>query len=86
MGIRVDRFWVVYESIAMEAIDPEYLGIDKEDILKYMKENPMPKDPEYSPEDLIIDVTQSSGFLKLPDAMQPETRGYVAELIGELKP
>ena len=85
MGVRVDRFWVVYDSVCGEAIDPEYLGISKEDIREYMKENPMPKDPEYSPEDLIIDVTKSSGFLKLPDAMQPETRGYVAELIGELR-
>lgn len=75
----------MYESITMEAINPEYLGISKEDIREYMKENPMPKDPEYSQEDLISDITQSGGFLTLSDAMQPETREYVAELIGALK-
>jgi len=84
MGVRVDRFWVVYESVGGNAIDPEYLGISKGKIQEYMKENPMPEDHEYSPEDLIIDVTQSSGFLTLSNDMKPETREYVAELIGEL--
>lgn len=77
---------MVYNSFDMEAINPEYLGISKEDIREYMKENPMPKDPEYSPEDLIGDVTGTTGFLTLSDAMKQETREYVAELIGELKP
>ena len=60
------------------------VGISKEDIREYMKENPMPKDPEYSQEDLIGDVTGTTGFLPLSDAMKPETREYVDELIGEL--
>lgn len=41
MGIRVGDFKVVYESVTMEAIDPEYLGITREQIENYLKENPM---------------------------------------------
>lgn len=84
MGIRVGRFWLVYESVTMEAINPIYIGISEEDIRDYMKTHPMPEDSEYSPEDLIRDVTNTSGFLSLSDEMKPETREYTVELIGAL--
>jgi len=84
MGVKVERKWVVFESVIGEAINPEYLSISEEDVLKYMEENPMPVDPVYSKQDLIHDVCHSSGMLTLMDEMNSETREYVAELIGEL--
>lgn len=84
MSIRIDRYWVVYETITMEAIDPAYLSITKADIKKYIKDNPMPKDKEYLEEDLITDLTNSSGTLILPDDIKEETRDYVAEMLNEL--
>jgi len=84
MGIKVDRFWVVYESTTMQAIDPDYLTISEEDIREYMKKHPIPDDPHYSTQDLIWDLTQSAGMLTLSDSLKPETRQYVADLIQEL--
>lgn len=84
MGIRVDRYWVVYDSMSMKAIDPEYLFIAEDKIKEYVKENPMPEDPEYSSEDLIGDITESSGFYTLPDNVKVETRNYVANLLNDL--
>lgn len=84
--IQVGKFWVVYESTTMNAIDPEYLGISREDIEEYIQKHPMPDDPAYSKEDLISDLTLSSGFLTLPEETKPETREYVAELLNSLLP
>ena len=84
MSIQVGRFWVVYESVTMNAIDPEYLSITEEEIREYMKEHPMPKDKNYSEEDLISDITNSSGFYCLPDGTKEETREYVKQLLNDL--
>jgi len=84
MSIQVGRFWVVYESFTMNAIDPEYLSITEEEIREYMKEHPMPDDENYSEEDLIGDITNSSGFYCLPDEIKEETREYVKQLLNDL--
>jgi hypothetical protein len=84
VAIRVEKKWVVFESVGMEAINPAYLGITREDIEEYMKEHPMPEDPNYSKEDLIGDLTESSSMLTLLDELKQETRKYVAEVIGAL--
>ena len=84
MGIRVGRFNVVYESVCMEAIDPQYLGIRKEAIEKYLEEHPYPEDPNYPVEFMIGDITQSSGFYCLPDDIKDETADFVAQLISDL--
>lgn len=84
MGIRVDDFKVVYESITMEAINPEYLGITKEQLEEYLKEHPYPEDPEYSEEFMIGDITKSSGFYHLPMSIKPETADFIATLLNDL--
>lgn len=84
MGIRVGDFKVVYESVTMEAINPEYLCVTREQIEDYLKDNPMPNDPAYSVEDMIGDITQSSGFYCLPQDIKDETADFIATLIGEL--
>ena len=84
MGIRVGDFKVVYESVTMEALDPQYLGISEQDIEQYLKEHPMPVDPEYSVEDMIGDVTQSSGFYTLPRNIKQETADFIADMLNEI--
>ena len=84
MGIRVGEFKVVYESTCMEAIDPEYLGITKGEIELYLEDNPMPDDPSYFVEDMIYDITQSSGFYCLPKEIRDETADFIATLISKL--
>lgn len=89
MGIRVGDFKVVYDSITMEAINPENLGIKKEQIEDYLKMSDdvgrgMPDDPEYSREDMIGDITGSSGFYTLPDKIKDETADFIATLINDL--
>jgi len=84
MGIRVSDFKVVYESITMTAIDPQYLGITREQIEEYMKEHPYPDDPNYGVESMIGDVMQSSGFYCLPKDIRDDTAEWIADLIGEL--
>ena len=53
-------------------------------IREYMKEHPMPDDENYSEEDLIEDITNSSGFYCLPNGTKEETRKYVAQLLNDL--
>lgn len=84
MSIRVDKFWLVYESITGIGIEPEYLSITREDVEKYMKNNPMSEDSAYTKEELIEDLTMSSGFYVLPEDTKEETRDYVAEMLNEL--
>lgn len=84
MGIRVGNFKVVYDSVTMEAILPEYLGITKQQIEDYLKEHPMPEDPEYSLEDMIKDITGSTGFYNLPMAIKDETADFIATMISDL--
>lgn len=84
MGIRVDDFKVVYDSVTMETIDPLYLSITKQQIEEYLKEHPMPEDPEYSLEDMINDITKSSGFYHLPKATKQDTADFIATLISDL--
>lgn len=84
MGIKVDDFKVVYESVTMEAIEPEYLGITKEQILEYLKEHPMPLDLAYSEEEMINDITGSTGFYHLPMAIKEETANFIATILSDL--
>jgi len=83
--IKIEKYWVVYEDTTSQAIDPEYLSITKEEIEEYMKEHPMPQDPEYTKEDLIYDLTESSGFYCLPNGINEETREYIEELLNALR-
>jgi len=82
--IRIEEKLVAYDSMTYEAINPEYLGLTEEEIRKYMKKNPMPKDPTYTPEDLIQDLTNSSGMYTLPKTVRPETIEYVENLLNNL--
>ena len=85
MGIRVrkvDDFFGIWDSFNCDFINPEYLGIDVVDIVAYMRENPFPKSASYILDDMLGDVTQSSGALIV--AGTKEQAEWVAELINKL--
>jgi hypothetical protein len=84
MGIRIEEKIIAYDSITCGAIDPSYLGIKKEEIEKYLSENPMPKDGMYTAEDLIHDLTCSEGVYMLPKGIKEETIDYIEELLNDL--
>ena len=84
MGIRIGLQLMAYESTTMEALDPSYLGIKKEQVEDYIKEHPYPDDPAYSVENLIGDVTRASGFYSLPLDTKQETQDYIALMLNEL--
>ena len=84
MGVRARKGWYLYHSVTCEAVEPEYLGISEEQIRKYLKEHPMPEDPAYSVEEMVSDITNSTGALTLPDETRDETANFVADLINEL--
>ena len=44
----------------------------------------MPEDSAYSAEEMIGDITNSTGALTLPDETKEETAHFVADLINEL--
>ena len=87
MRVKVGRFWIVYGE-DREVFDAEQYDIGEEEIEEYVKKNPMPEDDKYSIDDLIEDVAveynRHYGFLALSDELKPETREYVAKMIGAL--
>ena len=68
----------------MEAFNPEHNRIREEKIREYLKIHPMPDDPEYKSEDLIYDLTESSGMYTLPLAVKESTIDYVADILNTL--
>jgi len=84
MGVRARKGWYLYHSVTCEAVEPEYLCITEEQIREYLKEHPMPEDSAYSAEEMISDITNSTGALTLPDETKEETAHFVADLINEL--
>ena len=82
--IKIERLWIAYEDTSGEVINPEYFSFKEKDILKYMEENPMPQDLEYTKEDLIYDLTKSSGFYCLPKNIGKKTKEYIENLLNAL--
>ena len=82
--IKIEQKLVAFDSMTYNAINPEYLGISEDQIRDYIKEHPMPEDPNYTAEDLIADLTHSSGMYCLPSNVKTETIEYVEELLNAL--
>ena len=82
--IRIEQKVVAFDSMTYDAINPEYLGISEAQIRDYIKEHPMPEDPNYTAEDLIADLTHSSGMYCLPSNVKVETIEYIEGLLNTL--
>jgi len=84
MSIRFKEVTIAMETITSTAYDPEYNRVDREELDRYLKENPFPKDDAYSEEDLRSDLLHSSGAYTLPKGVQMETKAYIEDLLNEL--
>jgi len=82
--IRIEKKLIAFDSITYNAINPEYLSLTEDEIKEYMKEHPMPEDPNYTAEDLIADLTHSSGMYCLPSNVKVETIEYIEGLLNAL--
>lgn len=84
MGIQISKSYVVLQKSSLEAVEPQYMNWKKEDIEKYLIENPMSDDENYSKEDLIYDLTESGGALTFSTELKDETILYLTDLMNWL--
>lgn len=88
MGVKIKKIYLVVDSIGFR-IRPGRLNITKEQILEYIKDNPMPEDPAYSLNELIIDLSDPDNadlsFWILPINIKEETICYIETLVDKLK-
>jgi len=82
--IRIRNKLVVFESITMNSINPEDFRPYNKWLKKYINKKPFPKDNNYSCNDMIYDLCQSTGMLTLPDNINKETLTYMEDLLNEL--
>jgi hypothetical protein len=74
--------WGFFESYRQIFIDPEDYRIDEEDLNLYLKKHRFPTDKNYSQEDMIYDVTVSTGSLIIRGSKAQAD--WIAEMIWEL--
>ena len=83
MGIEVREFkngrYLIWDGYNCEAVNWESLFLDEKDIREYLKNNPFPKDKEYSKEDLLRDIYATGSITLCCD--KAETAEYIAEMI-----
>lgn len=83
-GITIKRYYVAIHSYNGQGVEPEYMNWQKKDIEAYLKEHPMPDDPNYSKEDMISDLIDSSGTLTFPEDCKQETIDFLEGLMNWL--
>ena len=79
MSIRIEKKWIVYESVSWTTIDPA-IFLTPKDVFIYMLFNTVPKDPCYSAKDLLGD-SEAEGFWTLPDEISEKMRDYVSDMM-----
>jgi len=80
---KVDNWFGIWDGFNCEFLHPEHLNFSEEEIRNYLKENPFPKDPEYSEEDMIHDLIRSQGSYIIPTKRR-ETAEFIAQMISDL--
>lgn len=85
MGLEFEKFGdnslVLWNSTTETSVNAEDFDISEEKLRKYLKENPMPEEDNYFENDLIHDLTRSTGAFLIPDGLHPETIEYITTLI-----
>lgn len=84
MGVSIKKINTVVDSNGY-LVRPGRLCITEEKILEYIKDHPVPEDPEYNLDGLITGLTDPpTWFIFLPDVKE-ETMRYIEKLIDELR-
>lgn len=84
MSIKIEKYYVPIQSITGDGIEPEYMGWERKDIEEYLEEHTMPEDENYSTEDMINDLTDTSGILTFSVDLKEETIRFLDELMNYL--
>lgn len=84
MSIKIRKEFVAIHSMSGDAVAPEYMDWKKLDIREYLQENPFPVDENYSVDDLINDLTDSSGALTFAPIVKDETIKFIETLMNWL--
>jgi len=79
MGVRVEKKWIVYESVTMTPIQPGIV-LPEDKVEQYLREHPFPETEDYTKEDLLMD-TRSDGMWVLGDYVTEEQREYIDEMV-----
>jgi len=82
MGIRIYKNYVAMHSMTCLGVEPEYMNWKPEDIEEYLKDHPMPEDKNYSKEDMINDLTDTTGTLTFSEDLKQETIDFLEELMN----
>lgn len=81
MGIRIEKKNIVFESVSMTAIEPNFVFTDKEAVKEYMREHPFPETKHYTAKDLFGD-THSEGMWTLMDEVTNEQQNYIVDMVA----
>ena len=79
-----DNSLVLWNNSTETSVNVKDLNISEEKLRKYLKENPMPEEDNYFENDLIHDLTCSTGAFLIPDGLYPETIEYIKNLIDKI--
>ena len=78
--IKVNEHFGIWDGYNCKFVDPEEWQFNEKRIKEYLKENPFPKDTEYSERDFLHDILKSSGSYIIPTTTR-ETAEFIVELI-----
>ena len=84
MSVRCCKCYVFYQSCNGEGFNAGEAGIKEQQVRDYLKKYPMPKDNNYSEEDLVGDISNSGGIYTLDEKAKPETAKYISAMLDEL--
>lgn len=84
-GIRISKQYIAKHSSSCKGVEPEYMNWNPEKIKEYLKDHPMPHDPNYSEDDMIYDLTESGGTLTFLEDLKPETIEFIEGLMNWLE-
>lgn len=84
-GIRISKKYTAIHSSSCNGVEPEYMNWEEEKIREYLKDHPIPADPNYSESDMIYDLTESGGTLTFSEDLMPQTIEFVEVLMNWLE-
>ena len=79
---KVENFYGIYNGYNCEFFRWQDLWLNEKEVKDYIKENPFPKDEDYTLEDFLHDL-KAEGTIIIPTEKK-ETAEYICDLISNL--
>ena len=80
---KVDNDFGVWNGYTCEFVNPEFLGIEEDEIKEYLKGNPYPEEDIYKEEAMIQDIINSTGSYIIP-CKRRKTAEFISDMINDL--